>query len=177
MENEMPGWNHDTVTASGDARHEPAAATSERRFLGDQIAQAKMAMLQTLDEIKETAIRSADVRSRARQHPWLVTGSALAAGFVASAAFTHARRRATGSMPAPAEATGEPVPGERKPSNTGTESWFAFLSTALITAVVPLLQGALTAGVVSLFGKEEVEGAPPAADEGMHKSVFRNGAD
>ena len=58
---------------------------NERRFLADQAADAKTAMARTLHDMDDTLQRVADVRSYAKQHPWLVVGCAATAGFVTGA--------------------------------------------------------------------------------------------
>lgn len=157
-------------TTSLNARQLPAPARSERRFLADQADNAKTAMRQTLYEIQETALRVADVRSSARQHPWIVTGSIMAAGFVAGAVLTHPTPTENQAPRTPPQSS--TVPGNHEPVSpqSTTTSWLATLGTALVTAVITVLQGALTAAVVSLFAGEEVSGAASPSDAALDRS-------
>lgn len=163
MENARPGRKNDMDTTSQNVRLMPAPARNERRFLDDQADNAKTAMRQTLHEIQETALRVADVRSSARQHPWILTGSVMAAGFIAGAVFTHStRKEETQSHQPSAETDAASVRSELAPPQIETTSWMATIGAALVTAVITVLQSALTAAVVSLFaGEEALREAPP----------------
>jgi len=138
-------------TTSLNARPAPAPITSERRFLEDQAANAKTAMIQALHEVKQTAMRVADVRACARQHPWLVAGSAVAAGFIAGALITPASRKQIGTVSPHSESIPGPGDHEQAPQPTAKSSWSSAVGTALTSVAITVLQGALTAAAVSLF--------------------------
>lgn len=164
-------------TTSVNARPVPAPINSERRFLEDQAANAKTAMIQTLHELKQTAMRVADVRACARQHPWLVTGSAVAAGFAAGALYPPASRKETG-MATPVSASNR-VPGEHEQQSqrTGKSSWSSGVGAALTTAAITVLQGALTAAAVSLFRTDQAAVGPAPVRQSTESGDLRNGSE
>src|SRR5579863_3922298 len=89
----------DTVTMSPTVRQrltrtQLARNSSEERFLADQAAAARTAIMQTVQEMKHTLGQAAAVRTCARQHPWIATGSAVAAGFITGALLPGARSTA-----------------------------------------------------------------------------------
>jgi hypothetical protein len=61
---------------------------NEQSFLADQAANAKTAMISTLNDMKDTLKRATEVTSCAKQHPWLTVGWALAAGFITGVVLT-----------------------------------------------------------------------------------------
>jgi hypothetical protein len=65
----------------------------ESVFLQQQAADAKLAMQQTLAELRETAQALSDIPAWTQQYPWLTVGAACAAGFVTSVLLTAPRRR------------------------------------------------------------------------------------
>jgi ElaB/YqjD/DUF883 family membrane-anchored ribosome-binding protein len=77
---------------------------SEERFLADQAADARTAMMQTLQEMKQTLAKAADVRTGARQHPWVATAAAVAVGFVAGAVLPRSRSTSGVRRPANTDA-------------------------------------------------------------------------
>ena len=81
---------------------------SERGYLVDQAADARIAMVRTLQDMGNTVIRVADLRSCTKRHPWLVTCSAVAAGFVTGAALTPSARTNTKQTGSNSEALLQP---------------------------------------------------------------------
>ena len=59
---------------------------NEQRYLAGQAADAKIAMLQTVQELKHTLTQVTDLPACAQRHPWIATGAAVAGGFVAGLA-------------------------------------------------------------------------------------------
>lgn len=123
--------------------------SSEQRYLADQAADARTAIMQIVQEMKATLIRAADVRTCARQHPWIATGSAVAAGFVAGVVLPTRRTKAREGSPSTTDA-GAPLdhPGPQ-PAHAKTGFLMNTLGTALTGIVQTLLQGFLTAAVVA----------------------------
>src|SRR5258708_1382193 len=80
-----------TDTVLPTARQNRTRNKSEECFLTEQAANARTAMQQTLAEMTQTLAKLTDVRTCARQHPWIATGSVLAVGFVAGAVLPHSR--------------------------------------------------------------------------------------
>jgi hypothetical protein len=155
----------------------PTRQGTERLYLDEQAANARTAIMQTLHEMKETALRVADVRSSARQHPWLVTGSVVAAGFVAGAVMTRSPQRVASKTQNFAETIEDPGLRGQKPPPAKTTAWFSAIGAALTAAVVTALQAALTAAIASLFVRDEVaaETQPPA--DILNRGEFENGAE
>lgn len=111
---------------------------SERSFLADQADDAKTAMTGTLHDMEDTLYRVADVRSSAKQHPWLAVGCAVVAGFVTGAVLTRAPRKST-------ETTGSSTETESQPSRHGQESTRtkkSFLLSAIVAVLVSIVQTA-----------------------------------
>ena len=122
---------------------------SERIFLADQAAAAKIATVQVLHEVKETLKRVADLRSCARRHPWLVTGSAVAVGFVAGAALTPSpQERGEQSRPKSEEGR-QPSPQEREAPRTKKSFLIATAATLLGGVVSKVLQGSIAAAAAA----------------------------
>jgi len=133
--------------------------------------------MQMLHEMKETAVRIADVRSCAQQHPWLVTGSVVAAGFVVGAVLSHSPRKDVRTTPSHSESNGAPTDHEQAPSRTETASWLSTVGTALTAAVVTVLQGALTAAAVSLFSGDVTADETLPSDGAAPQGELENGTE
>jgi hypothetical protein len=147
-----------------------AQNTSEQRFLADQAADARTAMRQTVQEMKHTLAKAADVRTCTRLHPWIATGSALAAGFVAGAVLS--RPRSTSGESSPAGTNGGAPPGStgRDPARVKMGFLRALLGTALTGVVQTLLQSFIAAAVV---GTEVEQVKVPVAAGGMSDDTIR----
>jgi len=122
---------------------------SESRYLADQAADARTAMMQTVREMKQTLANATDVRICARQHPWIATGSAVAAGFVAGAVLSSRRSTSATTSPAPADAGAPPDSTGLEPAHAKTGFLMATLGTALTGIVQTLVQGFIAAAVVA----------------------------
>ena len=122
---------------------------SEQRFLADQAADATTAMMQTVQEMKQTLAKATDVRTCARQHPWIATGSAVAAGFVAGAVLSSPRSTSGERIPAKTDAAAPPDSTGHNPARVKTGLLLATLGTVLPGVVQTLLQGFIAAAVVA----------------------------
>ena len=122
---------------------------SEQCYLADQAADARTAILQTVREMKATLIRAADVRTCARQHPWIATGSAVAAGFVAGAVLPTRGTKAREGSPSATDAGAPPDLPRPEPARAKTGFVMNTLGTASTGIVQTLLQSFLTAAVVA----------------------------
>ena len=143
-------------TMSPNGRQMLSQRGSERSFLADQAAVAKSAMLQTLHDMKETVKRVADLRSCARQHPWLVTGSAVAVGFVTGAVLTPSPQE-TGKQPrAKSEENRQQSCQEREAPRTKKSFLIATAGTLLAGVVRAVIQNSIAAAAVAK--------APPQGD-------------
>ena len=128
---------------------------TERQYLDDQAAQAKAGMIETLREMKATAWKAADPRVSVRQHPWIVAGSAVAAGFLAGALLTPATGNRVRPERTPTSATVDPPTHPQEPPTSATSSWWSAVVIALTTAVITAVQGALTSAADSYFANKE----------------------
>ena len=128
---------------------------NERSFLADQAADAKTAMTATLHDMKDTLTRVADVRSSAKQHPWLAVGSAVAAGFVTGAVLRPAQRMAV-------KTTGASADAESQPSCHSPESPPA--KSLLYSTAVTVLAGILQTVVKNLIAAPAVAPDQPQVE-------------
>lgn len=135
------------------ARTQTTENSRERRFLAEQAANARTAMMQTVREMKQTLARAADARICARQHPWIATGSAVAAGFVAGAVLSRARSTSGQKKRAGTDAEAPPELIGRDPARAKTGFLRATLGTILSGLVQTLLQRFIAAAVVSTKGE------------------------
>jgi hypothetical protein len=125
-----------------ESQHQPSN-TSERDFLANRAADAKQAIVRNLGDMKETLMKMADVRSRAAQHPWIVTGSAAATGVVAGMLLTRSRGTSnrSGSETASSSLAEMPTARRERVSPRTTRSFlFSIGGTALAAFLRPLLQ-------------------------------------
>ncbi len=137
----------DTVSLNG--RQMPSQKGSERSLLADQGADAKTAMLRTVHDMKETLARIADLRSCARQHPWLVTGSAVAVGFFAGVVLAPSPQE-TGEQPrATSEVERQPGCREREGPRTKKSFLIATAGTLLAGVVRTVVQNSIAAAAVA----------------------------
>lgn len=133
---------------------------SEQRFLADQAVDARTAMMQTMQEMKATLAKAIDVRTCARQHPWIATGSAVAAGFVAGAVLLRPRSTSGERSPARPDAGAQPDSTGDDPACAKTGFLLATLGTALTGVVQTLLQSFITAAVVATEVDQVKEESP-----------------
>lgn len=142
---------------------------SEKRFLADQAADARTAMMQTVQEMKRTLAKARDVRTWARQHPWIATSSAVAAGFVVGALLSSCRSTSGEKSPAETDAGAPPDSTGHEPARAKTGLLWATLKTALPGIVETLLQGFITAAVVGTEVDQAKE-EPRTPGRGSHGS-------
>ena len=122
---------------------------SERNFLAAQAAAAKTAMLETLRDIKETLKRSADLRSCARQYPWLLTGSAVGIGFVTGVVLTPSPQDTRGPLRATSERGRQPSCQERNAPRTRKSFLIATAETLLAGVVRTVVQKSIAAATAA----------------------------
>ncbi len=85
----------------------------ETEFLAREVADAKAALVDTVVEIKSSAIESMDLRAWARQYPWAALGVAAVTGFAAATMLSKkppAADNQPDSSPAPNPAASPPPP-------------------------------------------------------------------
>lgn len=139
----------DMDTLSPAAQQGMAQKKSEDRYLVDQAANARTAMTQTVSEIKQTLAQLTDVRACARQHPWIATGSAIVAGFVAGAVLSSPRSTSGASSQVKTDANATPDSKEHDPVRAQPGFLFSTLKPVLTGLVQTLVQSFIAAAVVS----------------------------
>jgi hypothetical protein len=118
----------------------PSIKGSEKDFVAREAADAKSALLASLDNLKTSAVESLDVRRWAERYPLRTAGVAVIAGFVAIV---------TGRRPSPAEPVNDEPPAiSSKPaapteaSTAGETSTRSAITALIITALVDVLKTA-----------------------------------
>ncbi|MBI3863349.1 MAG: hypothetical protein HY290_15775 [Planctomycetia bacterium] len=129
------------------ARTQTTENRSEQGFLSDQAANAGTAMLQTVQEMKQTMAQAADLRTCLRHHPWIATGSIVAAGFVAGAVVSRSRSTSGKRRRSGTNAEALPESTEREPARAKTGFVRATLGTILSGLGQTLLQRFIVAAV------------------------------
>ena len=159
-----------------ESRH-LSSSTSERGFLADRAADARTAIGRKLCDMKETLTRMAGVRSCAARHPWILTGSAVAAGVVAGAVLTPSARkrvRRTRKTPPGSAAEGPPDRRDQETPRT-TKSLLFSLTGTVLAAVLPPLLRSWFAPAVAVQG--ESGGDPPSSPDAAGGGVSESGVD
>lgn len=128
---------------------------SECCFLANRAADAKTAIVRSLSDIKGTLTTLAGVRSCAARHPWIVTGSAVAAGIVVGAMLTPCRpKKNRNSREAAAHLEAQAPPSGREPATPRTTKSFLFpIAGTVLTAVLPPLLQSWFAPAVAAKGQ------------------------
>jgi hypothetical protein len=130
------------------AQRQPAPHTrSERVYLADQAADARIAMVRTLQDMKKTLIQVADVRSCAKRHPWLVTGSAVAAGFITGTVLAPSTRTNTKHTGSNSEAVLPPGREERETPQPKKSVLFSIVGTVLASILQTAVQRSIAGAV------------------------------
>jgi hypothetical protein len=120
---------------------------SERVYLADQAADARIAMVHTLHDINNTLIQVVDVRSCTKRHPWLVTGSAAAAGFVTGTALAPSARKNIRHAGASSEAMLQPGCEGREAPQSKKSFLFSIVRTVLASILQTVVQRSIAAAV------------------------------
>jgi hypothetical protein len=147
--------NSDTIFVA--ERPNPPQRRSERRFLFDQAANARFAMVRTVHGVKETLITMTDLNSCAKRRPWIVAGSAVAVGFVASVALSCTLRKKSTNIQAPLEANVHQG-CQRREMRTRKLVMLATAGRFLASVLQTLVQGFLT---TAFFSKQELPTGTP----------------
>jgi hypothetical protein len=132
---------------------------SERSFLADQAAEAKTAMTRTLHEMHDTLKRVADVRSCAKQHPWLAVGGAVAAGFVTGAVLTPAQRKTSTITESGGEVESQPSCHAQETPRTKDSFLFSTVTSVLAGIFQTVVKNLMAASVVA---KDEPQVGTPS---------------
>lgn len=127
-------------------------ASDEARFLQQQADDAKVAMQQTLGQMRQTARAAADVRWWTQRYPWYAMGSAGLVGFIAATRLGASSRRQ--------ERSSEATPAAR----SSRPSVFSSIFSALLNLGRSMLMSTLI-GAISATKQE------PTADSSSRDSV------
>jgi ElaB/YqjD/DUF883 family membrane-anchored ribosome-binding protein len=130
---------------------------SERGYLADQAADARLAMVHTLQDMKQTVIQVADVRSCTKRHPWLVIGSAVAAGFVAGTALTPSARTNIKHTGSNSEALLQPGGEGQGTPQSNKSVLFSIVGTVLASILQTVVQGSIAAAVAKPRAHQKVK--------------------
>lgn len=138
----------------------PPPKGSECSFLENQAVDAKAAMIRTLEGMKATAAKVTDLRPYVRPHPWLISVSALAAGFVAGAVLGLVRRRMAQTPKVNAQANGRIGYTQQQEAAPKKSFWFAIAGPLLAAIVQTVVKNSMT---------ESVFPAVPRREEGLSR--------
>jgi hypothetical protein len=177
MRHETPNNAPDSGAMSTTERRPLSSRTSECDFLADRAADAKTAIGRELCDMKETLTDMVGVRSCAARHPWILTGSAVAAGVVVGAVLTRSARRRirnTPKTPSGSAAEAPPACREREAPRTTKSFLFSIAGTVLAAALQPLLQSWFAPPVAA---QGESPGDPPSSCDSAGAAVPESGAD
>lgn len=154
-----------------------SSSTSECGFLADRAADARTAIGRKLCDMKETLTKMAGARSYAARHPWILTGSAVAAGVVAGAVLTpSARKRIRRTRKTPSRSAAEVPPACREQETPRrTKSFlFSIAGTVLAAVLQPVLQSWFAPAVAA---QGESRGDPPSSRDSAGALVSESGVD
>jgi len=154
-----------------------SSSTTEQGFLADRAADAKTAIGHRLCDMKETLTKMAGVRSCAARHPWILIGSAVAAGVVAGAMLTPSARkriRRKRKTPSGSAAEAPPVPREQETPRTTKSLLFSIAGTVVAAVLQPLLQSWFAPPVAA---QGESRGDPSSSPDSAGAVVSESGVD
>lgn len=126
---------------------------NEGSFLKLQSDMAAVAVKQTLHDMNETLMKVVNARSCVRQHPWLVVGSAVTAGFIAGAAVTRSPEETDGSSDS------DSMPDRIREAVIAKRSFLLSHVGSAVTGIMKIvMQGLLAAAVVAREPPPQREG-------------------
>ena len=133
--------------ARKSARKTPSGKSSDE-YLANQIADARLALESTLDDLTLDLARAADLRRWVRRYPWAALGTALVAGFTLAHVVTKSKRRhdaatTTDEEPA-AESVNEAAPTKPAKKSQARQASAGGWRTTLISALFEILRLAVT---------------------------------
>lgn len=167
MRHGTPNSGPDSGAMCTTERRHLSSSTSEPGFLTDRAADARTAIGRRLCDMKETLTKLTGVRSCAARHPWILTGSAVAAGFLAGAVLTPSaseRIGGTRKTPSDSEAEASPARQEQETPRTTKSFLFSLAGTVLAAVLQPLLQSWFAPAVAAQG--ESRENSPSSCDSG-----------
>lgn len=132
-------------------------AESEEGFLAEQAEDAKGAVARSLRGLTNTLTDATGIRSHAERHPWILVGSAIAAGFVGGALLSSSPRNGHKAEvaannefePAPRSIPEQPAP---QPAPKPEKS---FLLSGLETLLLGVLTAALEYSVAAVLSAKK----------------------
>jgi ElaB/YqjD/DUF883 family membrane-anchored ribosome-binding protein len=175
-----PNVNASTTTSPGGPpkQDEPPEAknVNEADYLTRQQTEARAAISGVLADMKRAFADGADVREWTRQHPWIMAGSAAAAGFVAGMLVVPKKEESfkeyfeekweafKEKMTPPATATA--TVGEQPPPTVQPEksSMLGVIMRETLKAIGPTIGGLITAALAS----QQAQASDGHAGNGSH---------
>lgn len=145
----------------------------ERDFLADQATDAKAAMAHTLHDIKHSAGKAVNVRLCAGQHPWILIGSAVAAGFAAGIIVTPARPKLFKDTQSSDDAESQPRSQGQETPRTKQTFLLSIVGTVLASILRTVVQASIAAAVDA---KDQPTEEAVASDGVMGAGAAKNGA-
>lgn len=130
-------------------------------------------MVRTLQDMNATLIQATDVRLLTKRHPWLVTGSAVAAGFVTGTMLTPSARtniKPTGSN---SEARLQPGCEGRATPQSKKSTLFSIVGTVLASILHTVVQGSVAAAVGVPWAQQKVKRYPRRVAHNRSRTVAR----
>jgi hypothetical protein len=122
--------------------------TSSSEYLAAQIADARLALESTLDDMTLDLARAADLRRWVRRYPWAALGTALVAGFTVAHIVTKSKRRheaaATTDEQPPAERVSEAAAAQPVKKSRASHEPVGGWRAAILYALFDILRLAVT---------------------------------
>jgi hypothetical protein len=141
------------------------SASSEADFLDAQMADAQSALHETWNDLKGTLRETASLEVWAKRHPWMVTGAAVAGGFLL----------ATLLLSPSGSAEPEPQPEDADDDEqTPRRHSLAWLTGPLFGLLRPMLgqiASSVIAAILGALGGSMAASADDTASDGMEESA------
>ena|SRR5882724_9942974 len=142
----------------------PAAELTEAEFLARQAQDAQAAIGKAWQDMKARLGQGVDPKAWAKEHPWIAVGTAVVAGFVATAALVPSKEeQALKKLAAIERALTPPPPPERSSNGDGKHEKGGIMGTILHEAL-GLLRPVLASVMAANMGAATV---PPPDPQGQ----------
>ena len=159
---------------------EPAATPAppdEGGNLADQASNARLALAQAFQDMDRTLRLVDDVRSCTKRHPWLVTGSAVVAGFVAGVVLTPSARAGIDHRESKPEPPLHSEVEKRESPRAEASDLFSIARTTLASILQSVVHSAMAAVVATPEAHRNAgtAGAPACSDSSSDTGPCRQG--
>jgi ElaB/YqjD/DUF883 family membrane-anchored ribosome-binding protein len=143
------------------------SGSSSPDYLASQIADARVALESTLDDLSLDLTRAADVRRWVRRYPWAALGTAVVAGFTLGHIVARPKRRPDDQ---PAESSSGHEREERAPASAAPLSPPADAAGGWRTMMLSALFDILRLVVTQVISASVRQARPPEAQTGPANS-------